>query len=74
VLALVAIAAGIVFGFTLGLGFAIMMVGLSAGYVVYYTSNVLHHYRSDQHVAAALSLFSAIALMFWYILSIFMRE
>lgn len=73
-LAMAAIFAGILFGFDLGLGFSIAMVGLSAGYVVYYTSNVLHHYRTDQHVAAALALFSAIAMMFWYILRIFMRR
>lgn len=71
-LAMAAIAAGVIFGFSLGLGFSILMVGLSAGYVVYYTSNVLHHYRTDQHVAAALALFSAIAMMFWYILSLVM--
>ncbi len=70
-LSLAAIAGGILFGFNLGLGFSILMVGLSAGYVVYYTSNVLHHYRTDQHVAAALALFSAIAMMFWYILRMF---
>ncbi|MBA2665259.1 MAG: Bax inhibitor-1 family protein [Bradymonadaceae bacterium] len=73
-LAFGAIIAGMLFGFTLGLGFSIIMVGLAAGYVVYYTSNVLHHYRTDQHVAAALALFSAIALMFWYILRIFMSR
>ena len=33
---------------------------LAAGYVLFYTSNVLHHYRTDQHVAAALALFAAI--------------
>lgn len=73
-LAMAAIAAGILFGFSLGLGFSIAMVGLSAGYVVYYTSNVLHHYRTDQHVAAALALFSAIAMMFWYILRLVMSR
>jgi len=71
-LAMAAIVAGVLFGFSLGLGFSILMVGLSAGYVVYYTSNVLHHYRTDQHVAAALALFSSIAMMFWYILSLVM--
>ncbi len=73
-LAMVAIFGSIIFGFSLGLGFSILMVGLAAGYVVYYTSNVLHHYRTDQHVAAALALFSAIAMMFWYILRIFMSR
>jgi len=35
---------------------------------------VLHHYRTDQHVAAALALFAAVALMFWFIVRIFMSR
>ena len=66
------IVAGIVFGFSLGLWFSAIMVGLAAGYVLYYTSNVLFRYRTDQHVAASLALFAAIALMFWYVLRIVM--
>ena len=73
-LAMGGIGAAIVFGFNLGLFFSIAMAGLAAGYVLYYTSNVLHHYRTDQHVAAALALFSAVALLFWYILRIFMSR
>lgn len=73
-LALGAIVAAILFGFNLGLLFSIAMAGLASGYILYYTSNVLHHYRPDQHVAAALALFSAVALLFWYILRIFMAR
>ncbi len=73
-LALGAIVAGTLFGFNLGLGFSIIMAGLASGYILYYTSNVLHHYRPGQHVAAALALFSAVALLFWYILRIFMSR
>ena len=64
----------IFFGFNLGLLFSVGMVVLAGGYILYYTSNVLHHYRTTQHVAAALALFSAVALLFWYILRIFMRR
>ena len=71
-LALGLIVAAILFGFELGVLFSLAMVGLASGYIVYYTSNVLHHYRTDQHVAAALSLFASIALMFWYILRLFL--
>lgn len=70
--ALATIVCAIIFGFELGVLFSGAMVVLAGGYTLYYTSNVLHHYRTDQHVAAALALFSAIALMFWYILRIFM--
>ena len=68
------IVASILFGFTLGLLFSSVMALLAAGYVLYYTSRVLHHYRTDQHVSAALTLFAAIALMFWYILRILMNR
>lgn len=67
------IVCGMLFGFSLGLWFSVAMVILAAGYVLYYTSNVLYHYRTDQHVAAALTLFAAVALLFWYILRIVME-
>ncbi len=68
------IVASILFGFNLGTIFSVAMVGLAGGYILYYTSNVLHHYRTDQHVAASLALFAAVALMFWYILRLFMNR
>src|SRR5262249_33855665 len=58
----------------LGLIFCFAMVALISGYILYYTSNVLHHYRTDQHVAAALALFSSIATLFWYVLQIVMSS
>lgn len=61
-------------GLNLGFWFSLFMVGLASGYILYYTSNVLHHYQTNQHVAAALALFSAVALLFWYILRIFMAS
>jgi FtsH-binding integral membrane protein len=54
----------------LGLWFSFAMVAVASGYILYSTSNVLHHYHTDQHVAAALALFAAVALLFWYILRI----
>ncbi len=63
-----------IFGFGLGIIFTVAMVVLAACYILYYTSNVLHHYRTDQHVAAALALFSAVALLFWYIIQLFMAR
>lgn len=62
------IVASILFGFTLGSVFTVLMIVLAAGYILYYTSNVLHHYPPGAHVAASLALFSAVALLFWYIL------
>ena len=72
--AMALIVCSILFGFHLGMIFSVAMVALAGGYVLYYTSNVLHHYRTDQYVAAALALFSALALLFWYILRIFLAS
>ncbi|MEM1213908.1 MAG: Bax inhibitor-1 family protein [Planctomycetota bacterium] len=58
----------------LWLFFACAMVFLACGYILYYTSNILHHYRTNQHVAAALALFGAVALLFWYLVQIFMSR
>jgi len=59
-------------GFSLGLWFSFAMVALISGYILYETSAVLLHMRTDQHVAAALMLFSSVATLFWYILRILM--
>jgi FtsH-binding integral membrane protein len=71
-IALGAIVASIFIGFNLGLLFCVAMAALASGYIVYYTSNVLHYYRTDQPVAAALALFASVALLFWYIVQILM--
>ncbi|MEZ5308463.1 MAG: Bax inhibitor-1 family protein [Pyrinomonadaceae bacterium] len=68
------IASAILFGFSIGGLFAFIMVGFAGGSILYSTSDVLHRYRTDQHVAASLALFAGIALLFWYILSIFSRR
>jgi FtsH-binding integral membrane protein len=47
------------------------MVAFAGTAILYQTSNVLHRFRTDQHVAAALVLFASVALLFWYILRIF---
>jgi FtsH-binding integral membrane protein len=74
--AIAAIIAGSVFGFSLGLWFSVLMVMMAAGYILYDTSNILHHYHTSQHVAAALALFASIAYLFTQILRILiaMRE
>ena len=71
-IALGVIMVSILFGFSLGLFFSTIMVAYAAGSILYTTSNIIHHYRPDQHVAASLALFAGVALLFWYILQIFM--
>lgn len=65
------IAASLLFGFSLGSIFAFVMVAFAGASILYETSNVLHRYQTTQHVAASLSLFASIALLFWYIINIF---
>lgn len=74
ILALVAIVAGTIFGLQLGTWFSIGMIGLAGAAVLYDTSNVLHHYSEDRYVAASLELFASIALMFWYVLRLFLSS
>ena len=71
-IALGLIVCGAVFGFNLGLIFSVAMVALAAGAILYDTSRIMHHYSTDQHVAASLALFASVALLFWYILRILM--
>ena len=70
--AMCAIVAGILTGFSLGLGFCSLMVALSCGYILYDTSNVLHHYHTSQYVAASLALFASVVLLYWYVLRLLM--
>jgi FtsH-binding integral membrane protein len=62
-----------IWGFHLGLFFSFAMVALLAGCLLYQTSNVLHHYPTDQYVAASLELFASVAVLFFYILRILME-
>ena len=66
------IVAGILFGFGLGLWISFACIALAAGYILYDTSNILHHYRTDEHVAASLELFADVALLFYHILRVLM--
>ncbi|MBK8464440.1 MAG: US12 family protein [Chloracidobacterium sp.] len=65
------IIASALFGFSLGNVFAFAMVAFAGTAILYQTSQVLHQFNTKQHVAAALTLFASVALLFWYILSIF---
>jgi FtsH-binding integral membrane protein len=72
VLALIAIAAAFIFGAQLGTWFSVAMIGFAGAAVLYDTSNIIHYYPEDRYVSAALQLFASIALMFWYVLRLFM--
>ena len=74
VVAMVAIVGGILFGFELGTWFSVAMIGFAGAAILYDTSNVLHHFPEDRYVGAALQLFASVALMFWYVLRLFMSR
>lgn len=74
VVALVAIVGGLLFGFHLGTWFSVAMVGLAGAAILYDTSNVLRHFPEDRYVSAALQLFASVALMFWYVLRLFISR
>lgn len=64
----------IFFQFSLGPIFTYAMIAFACAYILYDTSNVLHHYRIGQHIAAALALFASVALLFWYIIQLFLSR
>ena len=64
------IVASFIFGFTLGVIFSVAMVGLASAAILYYTSNTLSYYRTDQYVSASVTLFASVALLFYYVLQI----
>ena len=67
------IVCSMIFGFSLGLIFSAFMILFAGGSVLYSTSNILHQYRTDQHVAASLYLFASVALLFYYIVLFLMH-
>jgi FtsH-binding integral membrane protein len=72
-IALGVIIASIIFGFQLGILFSGAMILFAAGAILYDTSNIIHHYHPEQYVAAALSLFASVALLFWYVIQFLLR-
>lgn len=72
ILALVAIVGGVIFGFNLGLWFSVAMVALAGAAILYDTSNIIRYFPEDRYVGASLQLFASVALMFWYVLRIFL--
>jgi len=72
-IAMLLILGGMIFGFQLGMFFSVGMVALAGAAILYDTSNVLHHYPEDRHIAASLQLFASVALMFYYVLMLLIQ-
>lgn len=69
-----AIVGSLVFGFELGMWFNVAMVAFAGGAILHSTARVLHDYPEDRYVSASLELFAAVALLFWYVLRIFLSR
>jgi FtsH-binding integral membrane protein len=74
IVALLLIVGSVLFGFELGTFFSVAMVAFAGGAILYSTSKILRTYPEDRYVSAALELFGAVALMFWYVLRLFMSR
>ena len=61
-----------IFGFHLGALFCGAAILLMAGYILFQTSMVMREFPPTYHVAAALMLFSTVAMLFWYVLQLLM--
>jgi len=73
-IALMLIGASWLFGWNLGTWFSVGMIAFAGVAVLYDTSNIMHHYPENRYVAASMALFASIAMMFYYILRLFMSR
>ncbi len=62
------------FGANLGTWFSVGMIALAGGAILYDTQMILRRYPADREVAAAMSLFASLALLFWYMLRLLSRR
>ena len=59
-------------GLNLGIWFSGAMCLFAGVSILYNTSNMIHHYNTDQYVAASLGLFASFALLLWYVIQLLM--
>ncbi len=74
ILALVAIVLSVFTGFALGTWFSIAMIGFAGAAILYETQVILRETPPGRETAAAMALFSSLALLFWYVLRLFMSR
>ncbi len=66
--AMVLIVGAIIFGANLGTWFSVGMIALMGASILYNTQTILRRYPQQAYVAAAVSLFGSLMIMFYYIL------
>ena len=73
-LALGLIVLGTLTSFNLGLWFTIGMIGFAGAAILYDTQKIYRSFPVGTETIAAINLFSSIALLFWYVLQLFMSR
>jgi uncharacterized protein len=71
-LALAAIVLSVLFGFSLGTWFSLGMIGFAGAAILHDTQTILRDVPPGRETVAAMTLFSGLALMFWYLVRFFM--
>jgi FtsH-binding integral membrane protein len=74
ILALVAIVLAVFTGFALGTWFSLAMIGFAGAAILYETQIILRETPPGRETVAAMALFSSLALLFWYVLRLFMAR
>ena len=70
-LALAAIVLSVLFGFQLGTWFSLGMIGFAGAAILHDTQTILRDVPPGRETVAAMTLFSGLALMFWYLIRFF---
>ena len=70
-LALAAIVLSVLFGFQLGTWFSLGMIGFAGAAILHDTQTILRDMPPGRETVAAMTLFSGLALMFWYLIRFF---
>lgn len=70
----VAMLLGWLLGFSLGLWYIVGLVVLAAGYILYYTSEILHRFPTTMAMSGAIILFTEVVLLFKYVLILLSRS
>lgn len=61
-------------GFSLGTWFSVAMIAFAGGAILWDTQRILRDYPQGTEVLAAMQLFASVALLFWYVLRLFMAR
>ena len=74
ILALAGIALAVLTGSQLGTWFSLAMIGFAGAAILYETQVILRETPPGRETVAAMALFSSLALLFWYVLRLFMER